>query len=143
MDHREFERLDDEASKILKKIKSVDEYNQICKKYDFLFDDTFTNYEYSYIIFFPPKTHDPENKYYNDTLWDYWIQDVMGNTLVYLDIPLRGAYLSARPDYIEKFNIKEKEIPTFILFKNGKEIKRFEGLYTKISDLISAYNENM
>lgn len=55
---------------------------------------------------------------------------------------VRITFLHNDENIAKKYNIKEGA-PTFILFKNGKEIKRFDGLYTKISDLISAYNENM
>ena len=128
-----------EADDILNNVHTKKQYLDVCTKYsDVLFNGKISGYKY--VLFVSPS--DDRSQFVSDNIskGQYSIFNNMIDELVKNTIPVVIAHISAVPEYREMYNIKN-DVPTFILFKDGKEIKRFDSKYTKISELISSFNE--
>ncbi len=109
----------------------------------FFLDDRTVDPSYFFAVFIGGPFNEPEYPdFIEDNLDEVWPEFALIINILYNSVKnVRISFLQHDSDFIQKYNIKS-QAPTFILFKNGKEIKRFDSEYTKISDLIIAYNEN-
>lgn len=117
----------------------------IAKHNDVLFDPLST--KLVIVVFLPASSYKKGIEgVFNDCLEDSYEFEYVKQLfyVLYNTINVRLAYLSVFPEYIERYNVSEKE-PTVVFFKDTKELCRynFDQLNNDltISNIVSKFNE--
>lgn len=127
-----------------KKINPSDENSkkEFIKKFSNVFFDSENNKQLQLVVFLSPCSETRKiSSPINDNLEDSERFSVHIKIIKLLTniVKLKLAYLSLFNEYRDIYNIKT-DIPTYIIFKNGKEVARFESEYTTVSEIVNKYN---